>query len=128
PGTEALPAKGPTTPSGGGLPRRPGTDATVPSSALPGGLIAGKYRIGRPLGAGGMSEVFLGQSVGEADFERAVAIKFLLPAFLNTTVLDYFLDEARLQAKISHPNVVQIYDLGREGQSYFIAMEYVEGM
>ncbi|MCS6912669.1 MAG: serine/threonine protein kinase [Myxococcota bacterium] len=102
---------------------------TLPhAGTAPGGLIAGKYRLVRPLGAGGMSEVFLAQAVGEARFEKTVALKVLRPNFASTAVLEHFLDEARLQAKISHPNVVQIYDLGREQQTYFIAMEYVEGL
>jgi tRNA A-37 threonylcarbamoyl transferase component Bud32 len=92
------------------------------------GLIAGKYRVERLIGQGGMSEVYLGRAVGEARFEKPVAIKFLIPGLESPAVLESFLNEARLQARLLHPNVVQIYDLGRDGDRYFIAMEYVEGM
>jgi serine/threonine-protein kinase len=75
-----------------------------------------------------MAEVFLARAEGEAGFGKLVAFKVLQPAFAsNPAVVDLFLDEARLVAGLDHPNIVQTHDLGRAGDRYFIAMEYVDG-
>jgi len=88
----------------------------------------GRYAIIRLLGQGGMAEVFLARSEGEAGFGKLVAFKVLQPLFAAQSVaVDLFLDEARLVAGLDHPNIVQTYDLGRAGDRYFIAMEYVDG-
>lgn len=88
----------------------------------------GRYTLVRPLGQGGMAEVFLARAEGEAGFGKLVAFKILQPAFANTpAVVELFLDEARLVAGLDHPNIVQTHDLGRAGDRYFIAMEYVDG-
>jgi len=88
----------------------------------------GRYVMVRPLGQGGMAEVFLARAEGEAGFGKLVAFKVLQPAFAsNPAVVELFLDEARLVAGLDHPNIVQTHDLGRAGDRYFIAMEYVDG-
>jgi len=88
----------------------------------------GRYAILRLLGQGGMAEVFLARSEGEAGFGKLVAFKVLQPLFAAQPVaVDLFLDEARLVAGLDHPNIVQTHDLGRAGDRYFIAMEYVDG-
>lgn len=88
----------------------------------------GRYTLVRPLGQGGMAEVFLARAEGEAGFGKLVAFKILQPAFAsNPAVVELFLDEARLVAGLDHPNIVQTHDLGRAGDRYFIAMEYVDG-
>jgi serine/threonine-protein kinase len=92
-----------------------------------GALVGDKYRILRRVGSGGLAEVYLAQAMGEASFQRRVAIKLLRPELASPLVLEHFLDEARLAAQLSHPNIAHIYDLGRMGQTYFIAMEYVDG-
>ena len=75
-----------------------------------------------------MAEVFLARAEGEAGFGKLVAFKVLQPAFAaQPAVVDLFLDEARLVAGLDHPNIVQTHDLGRAGDRYFIAMEYVDG-
>jgi eukaryotic-like serine/threonine-protein kinase len=86
------------------------------------------YKILRRLGKGGMAEVFLARQEGIAGFRRLTVIKKLLPQFSQVgDVAEMLLDEARIAAQLTHPNIVQIYELGRDGGSYFIAMEYVDG-
>ncbi|MEW5742803.1 MAG: protein kinase [Myxococcota bacterium] len=88
----------------------------------------GKYFLVRKLAEGGMAEIFLAKQVGEAGFERNVVVKRMLPHL--STVPDFvsmFLDEARLAASLSHPNIVHITDLGLADGCYFICMEYLPG-
>lgn len=88
----------------------------------------GRYEIVRRLGAGGMAEVFVARATGEAGFEKLVALKVLQKEFaIQPMVVEHFLDEARLASRLIHPNIVQIDDLGRAGDEYFIAMELVDG-
>jgi hypothetical protein len=88
----------------------------------------GRYVLVRPLGLGGMAEVFVARAEGEAGFGKLVALKVLQPAFARQpAVVELFLDEARLASGLDHPNIVQIHDLGRAADQYFIAMEYVDG-
>jgi serine/threonine protein kinase len=73
-----------------------------------------------------MAQVFLALETGPA--ARRVALKQILPHLANDTAfITMFLDEARIAARLHHPNVVEIYDLGREGEALFIAMEFVHG-
>jgi eukaryotic-like serine/threonine-protein kinase len=89
----------------------------------------GKFRVVRELARGGMGEVFLTQQTGPAGFSRLAVVKRILPAQeLNSTVQELFLDEARIAAQLTHPNIVQVYDLGEADQSYYIAMEFVRGV
>jgi serine/threonine-protein kinase len=100
------------------------------SNVQPGaeGSILDKYRLIAELGHGGMAEVFLAVASGPAGFNKLVVIKQIRaeladdPEFLNM-----FLDEARLAARLSHPNVVQTNEVGHVGNRYFIAMEYLDG-
>lgn len=88
----------------------------------------GKYRLIRRLAAGGMAEIFLARQEGMEGFRKELVIKRILPIHAdNDELIEMFLDEARIAATLSHPNVVQIYDLGRCDGEYFIAMEYVHG-
>ncbi|MBM4395482.1 MAG: serine/threonine protein kinase [Deltaproteobacteria bacterium] len=88
----------------------------------------GRYRLLQKLATGGMAEVFLATAEGPQGFEKTVVIKRVLPHFAeDPQFTGMFLDEARLAAKLEHPNVVQIFDLGEVGGQYFIAMEYVRG-
>ncbi len=99
-----------------------------PSNVGPGALI-GRWEVIKRLGSGGMADVYLAQSRGEAGFEKLVAIK-VMHAHLarNERAVEHFLDEARLAARIHHPNVVAIQDLGKIGNDYVIVMEYVDGV
>jgi serine/threonine-protein kinase len=88
----------------------------------------GKYRLIAELGHGGMAEVFLAVVRGPADFNKLVVIKQIRPQLAaDPEFLGMFLDEARLAARLSHPNVVQTNEVGQEGERYFIAMEYLDG-
>jgi hypothetical protein len=88
-----------------------------------------RYVLTKAIGHGGMADVYLARLVGEAGFAKRVALKLLRPEFARDALaVDYFLDEARLQAQVDHPNIVQIADLGRCGNEFFIAMEWVDGV
>jgi len=88
----------------------------------------GRYTLKRLLGSGGMAEVYLARVSGEAGFERDVALKVMHRALSQQpVVVEHFLDEARLASRLVHPNIVQITDLGRAGDEYYIAMEYIDG-
>src|SRR6185437_8026107 len=88
----------------------------------------GKYRLIAELGHGGMAEVYLAVVRGPAGFNKLVVIKQIRPQLAeDPEFLAMFLDEARLAARLSHPNVVQTNEVGQEGSRYFIAMEYLEG-
>ncbi len=87
-----------------------------------------KYRITRKLDAGGMAEVYEGVAEGIRGFRKKVAIKRVLPHLVeNARFIAMFLDEARLSLHLSHANVVQVFDIGQAGGTYFIVMEYVNG-
>jgi serine/threonine protein kinase/anti-anti-sigma regulatory factor len=89
---------------------------------------SGAYQILQRLGAGGMAEVFLARRNGIEGFEKRVVLKRMLPALsADESFAKMFLQEARVAARINHPNVVQVYDLGLDEGQYFIAMEYVHG-
>ena len=88
----------------------------------------GKYRLIAELGHGGMAEVFLAVVAGPAGFNKLVVVKQIRPQLAeDPEFLGMFLDEARLAARLSHPNVVQTNEVGQEGERYFISMEYLEG-
>src|SRR5262245_49730906 len=85
----------------------------------------GKYRIISEIGRGGMASVHLARIDGPGGFHRWVAIKRIHPHLVdNDHVVDMFLDEARMAAGISHANVAQVFELGKDEDSYWIAMEY----
>src|SRR5262245_60833361 len=89
----------------------------------------GKYTLVAKLATGGMAEIFLARLHGDGGFEKLVCIKRILPHLArDPQFVAMFLDEARVAARISHPNVCQVFELGEcEGQ-YYIAMEYLEGV
>jgi serine/threonine-protein kinase len=88
----------------------------------------GKYRLVAELARGGMGIVYLATSEGVGGFQRIVVIKELKPDLAEEpTFLSMFLDEARLAARLHHPNIVQTNEVGQEDGRYFMAMEYLEG-
>jgi serine/threonine protein kinase len=96
--------------------------ATAPAETL------GKYELVRPLAQGGMAQIFLARQSGPGGFEKQVVIKRVLPHLAtNHDFVQMFLDEARLAARLSHPNIVQVFDFGEADGSYFLAMEYLVG-
>lgn len=90
--------------------------------------IFGKYELLTRLGVGGMAEVFLAGQSGPAGFKKQLVIKRILPSYADDEkFITMFLDEARLVARLHHPNIVQIFELGEIDGRYYIAMEYVNG-
>jgi serine/threonine-protein kinase len=77
---------------------------------------------------GGMGEIYRAVSEGPAGFSKVLVVKRILPHLArDASFVKLFLNEARLAALLSHPNIVQIFELGRDRDEYFIAMEYVDG-
>src|SRR5262249_28106507 len=88
----------------------------------------GPYQLLEKVAVGGMAEVFKAKRSGVAGFEKVVAVKRILNHLSdNKEFVDMFIDEAKMVAGLTHPNIVQIFDLGRLERSYFIAMEYIHG-
>ncbi len=87
-----------------------------------------RYRLLRRLGRGGMAEVFLARAEGPGGFQKELVIKRILPQMAEQPeFVELFLNEARLAALLNHPNIVQLFELGRDASTYFIAMELVDG-
>jgi eukaryotic-like serine/threonine-protein kinase len=96
------------------------------AAALPETL--GRYELLGVLGRGGMANVYLGRHAGGAGFQRLFAIKVLHPHLAQEEAfIEMLLDEARIAARLHHPNVVPIVDLGNQDGIYYVVMEYVEG-
>ncbi|MEM1415477.1 MAG: serine/threonine-protein kinase [Myxococcota bacterium] len=95
-----------------------------------GRVLAGKYELQALAGAGGMAEVFRGVTLGAEGFRRPVAIKRILPELGgNPEFVAMFVEEARVQAALSHPNIVQIHDFDRdEDGGFFLVAELVDGL
>ncbi|MGC8724370.1 MAG: TonB family protein [Acidobacteriota bacterium] len=92
------------------------------------GIPYGQYMLMERIAVGGMAELFKARQNGLEGFKRIVAIKRILPHLAaNQEFVTMFIDEAKLAAQLNHPNIGHIYDLGKLEDSYFIAMEYVEG-
>jgi serine/threonine protein kinase len=88
----------------------------------------GPYKLVDRVAVGGMAEVFKAKRTGVEGFEKVVAVKRILPHLSdNKEFLDMFVDEAKMVAGLTHPNIVHIFDLGKIEASYYIAMEYVHG-
>ncbi|MDP2271122.1 MAG: serine/threonine-protein kinase [Archangium sp.] len=88
----------------------------------------GKYTLIDRIAVGGMAEIFLARQAGLEGFEKTIVIKRIRPHLSKqSNFVKMFLNEAKLAAQLNHPNIVQIYDLGKIGESYFIAMEYIFG-
>jgi serine/threonine protein kinase len=97
--------------------------------AIPGeGERLDRFELVAELAAGGMATVYLARFVGVAGFKRFVAIKRLHPHLAKEQdFIQMFLDEARLAARLHHPNVVPILEIGVKDEQYYLVMEYIEG-
>jgi len=92
------------------------------------GSASSQYDLLARLAAGGMAEIFLARANSLAGFERYVVLKRIRPEKGDDARwVAMFLDEARLAAQLQHPNIAQVFDLGRIGDEYFYTMEYVHG-
>jgi serine/threonine protein kinase len=99
-----------------------------PAGAANAGAASNQYQILGHLATGGMAELYLARAVGIAGFERYVVLKRIMAEHSrNHRFVTMFLDEARLAAQLHHPNIAQVYDIGRVSASYFFTMEYVHG-
>lgn len=87
----------------------------------------GRYILHERIGRGGMAEIFRA-SYKTGKFEKALVVKRILEHLADEEdFIELFRDEAAISASLSHANIVQVFDFGVEGQSYFLAMEYVDG-
>ncbi|HEY4186025.1 MAG TPA: serine/threonine-protein kinase [Polyangia bacterium] len=88
----------------------------------------GKYTLYERIGRGGMADVFKGRIQGPGGFERVFVVKRILPHLSDDPAfINMFVDEAKLSARLNHPNIVQIFELGSVEGEYFISMEYIAG-
>lgn len=84
-----------------------------------------RYRIEKEIGRGASGRVY---EAYDPKLDRAIALKVLVSTFREDNKIEQFLQEARLMAKVRHPNIVAIYDIGNEGDQYFFTMELLEGV
>lgn len=88
----------------------------------------GKYQLIRPLGRGGMGEVWLATATGHGGFVKNVVLKTLLPEYARDPMfIDMLANEARIGAKLSHPNLIEVFDFVAHDGTYLLAMEHVVG-
>jgi serine/threonine protein kinase len=88
----------------------------------------GRYHLIECIGRGGMAEVFRAVTQGVEGFRRTFVVKRILAEKASSpTFIRMFTEEARISALLHHPNIVQVYDFGQVGTSYFLAMEYLQG-
>ncbi len=91
-------------------------------------LRLGPYELVDRLATGGMAEVFLARREGPHGFQKLMAVKRILPQFSSDQeFVAMFIDEARVCAQLSHPNIVQVFDFGESEGDLYMAMEYVQG-
>lgn len=99
-----------------------GVNGTVPKSI-------GRYQILDRVAVGGMAELFKATLQGEHGFAKLVAIKKILPHLANDRqFVEMFIDEARLTAQLDHRHIVQVFELGTDADTPYIAMQYVDGV
>ncbi|MEN9800586.1 MAG: hypothetical protein RL653_4283 [Pseudomonadota bacterium] len=88
----------------------------------------GDYQLIKRLATGGMAQIYLARKQGPEGFSKFNVVKRILPHLSeNEEFVKMFLDEARIAARLDHPNIVQIFDFGAADDTYFIAMEYIQG-
>lgn len=88
----------------------------------------GRYYLVDRIAVGGMAEVFKARAFSDGGFQKLLVIKRILQHLSgNEEFVDMFIDEAKISVELQHPNIVQIYDFGRIGEEYFLAMECIEG-
>lgn len=94
-----------------------------------GELIDGKYQLVQVAGEGGMATVYKAVQKGAAGFQRTVAIKKIKPEYRAVkNYVDMFIEEARVGSELAHPNIVQVHDFVAQEGSYYLVMEWVEGI
>ncbi|RVU44112.1 PEGA domain-containing protein [Lujinxingia sediminis] len=89
----------------------------------------GKYTLIRQIAVGGMAEIWLAEQRGPGGFNKELVLKRILPHLAQEgQVAQMFLDEARMVAHLTHPNIGQVFELGELDGEYFIAMEFIDGL
>ncbi len=89
----------------------------------------GKHFLTDRIAIGGMAEIYKAKTFGVDGFEKVLAIKKILAHYsADKEFITMLTDEAKLVVNLSHANIVQVYDLGRVGDDYFISMEYIDGI
>jgi tetratricopeptide (TPR) repeat protein len=110
---------------GGTLRMAPFADAPADSNFAPGSILGGRYEIVQLLGEGGMGTVY---KALDRELDRLVALKVIRPDLArNPEILDRFKKELVLSRKITHKNVIRIFDLGLAGGTKFISMDFIDG-
>lgn len=95
-------------------------------SSTPQKVLDGRYELAQKIGEGGMARVYAGRDLR---LNRRVAIKIPHAHFVgDADFLDRFRHEAQAAAMLSHPNIVDVYDVGKDGEIHYLVMEYVEGV
>ncbi len=98
------------------------------SSSEAGSTIAGRYTLVRHLATGGMAELYLARLGSLGGFQKDVVIKRIHPRFADhAKITKLFLDEARIAATLTHPNILNVLDVGEENGTLYIVMEYIRG-
>ncbi len=97
-------------------------------SSIPAPLRLGPYELLRRIATGGMAEVYLARRGGPHGFQKLVAVKRILPQYTrDADFVAMFIDEARVCARLGHPNIVQVFDFGEQDGELYMAMEFVDG-
>jgi serine/threonine-protein kinase len=102
--------------------------ASGASMPAPGSKL-GRYEIVDQIAAGGMANVMLARATGPGGFDKLVALKLIHARHASEpSFVEMFLDEARIASRIQHPNVCGVFDFGSVGKTYYLAMDYLEGV
>ncbi|MCX5740906.1 MAG: protein kinase [Proteobacteria bacterium] len=89
----------------------------------------GKYALVRKIGSGGMAEVYLARTTVAQGLNKLLVIKKIHTAYAKSRqFVTMFVDEAKIALGLNHPNIIQVFDFGAVGDTYFLAMEHVEGL
>jgi serine/threonine-protein kinase len=87
-----------------------------------------RYHVVSKIAHGGMAEIFLALQKGEEGFQKPVVLKRILPALAeDPKFVRMFVDEAHIASTLNHSNLVQVLDLGKSGDQYFLVLEFVDG-
>src|SRR5882762_10082979 len=99
-----------------------------PTESMAGPQAFGRYMLLERIAIGGMAEIFRASFKTEGDFEKTLVIKRILPHLAsNDEFINMFRDEAKLTVRLTHANIVQVFDFGKQGTDWFLAMEWVQG-
>lgn len=104
------------------------SEACESLSVLPAGTVLDRYEVLFELARGGMGRVYVARQVGAHDVSRLVAVKRLDSRVADADTMQAFFREARIAARVNHPNVVQTHELGEHEGSPFIVMQLVQGV